>query len=770
MGLINFLGLRTYSTELRRDLEQLEKQFNDLVRRVGPLFANEPSASFTQTTNNVTTVTTNFAAPSNPVILTHTPGVSNKAMRADAAPKLSQAISPTMTGTWTFTPLTDATPVTINATNLAIGDMQVWAPVENENSVITKAGDVGIGEPVPTASLSIKQREATIAALSPLAWYRAEDYPGGAWPQTWADNSGNGYDLTSHQYNSLQGEDARPEFPPRKNANLATETNPPDSANVGAVLTPPDLTSVDPYRYFNYPTPGDTSEGYFQLASGTFPTMGAGLNGMTVCYIVKDYVGSSIGSHGTPIVASSTVGGEYIIAKDDGARPLKGVTPQVGIDGSPESFCSGISVALGLTEIWCARVNSDGTLYCTYNGAPQSGGATLTGGAFTALDRVGATANHLGWGGYAISEILLFDRALTDLEMAAVYIYLANRADSGSVPSSAQPLTDWKLSDGTIDSVVDADINFGIGIDAPLAKLHVVGTTLIEGDLSLDSALSGDIATLDTDLLTGDQVYSFPDKSGIFWIDDGATKLSDQDPILTWNPSGTQGGFRVWSGSLYTQFTHNASTGTTTFAISSAGGRWVFADPGSTGALVAVSGRIDATTFNKVTLTAPATASTLTIADGKTFTVSNTLTLTGTDASSVAFGAGGTVIYTTAANDPLYDAKGDIIVATANNTATRLAVGTDTYVLTADAAQATGLKWAAAPAGSGDVATDTIWDAKGDLAVATAADTAIRLAVGTNGYVLTADSGETSGVKWAAASGSFDESDSELHIAVSVFH
>lgn len=59
-----------------------------------------------------------------------------------------------------------------------------------------------------------------------------------------------------------------------------------------------------------------------------------------------------------------------------------------------------------------------------------------------------------------------------------------------------------------------------------------------------------------------------------------------------------------------------------------------------------VSGTITATTFNKVTVTAPATGSTLTIADGKTLTASNTLTFTGTDASSVAFGAGGTVAYT----------------------------------------------------------------------------------------------------------------------------
>lgn len=57
-------------------------------------------------------------------------------------------------------------------------------------------------------------------------------------------------------------------------------------------------------------------------------------------------------------------------------------------------------------------------------------------------------------------------------------------------------------------------------------------------------------------------------------------------------------------------------------------------------------GVASATSINKVALTAPATSATLTIADGKTLTASNTLTFTGTDSSSVAFGAGGTVTYT----------------------------------------------------------------------------------------------------------------------------
>jgi hypothetical protein len=52
--------------------------------------------------------------------------------------------------------------------------------------------------------------------------------------------------------------------------------------------------------------------------------------------------------------------------------------------------------------------------------------------------------------------------------------------------------------------------------------------------------------------------------------------------------------------------------------------------------------------------------------------------------------------------------------------------------------------------GAGDTAIQpTILNAKGDLIAATAADTPAALTVGANGTVLTAASGEATGLQWA---------------------
>jgi hypothetical protein len=92
----------------------------------------------------------------------------------------------------------------------------------------------------------------------------------------------------------------------------------------------------------------------------------------------------------------------------------------------------------------------------------------------------------------------------------------------------------------------------------------------------------------------------------------------------------------------------------------------------------------------------------------------------------------------------LIDAKGDLIVGTADNTPARLAVGTNEHRVVADSSTSTGLAYVADT-------TNFAVAAKGDLLAGTAADTVEALTVGTNGHVLTADSSTATGLAWAAA-------------------
>ena len=89
----------------------------------------------------------------------------------------------------------------------------------------------------------------------------------------------------------------------------------------------------------------------------------------------------------------------------------------------------------------------------------------------------------------------------------------------------------------------------------------------------------------------------------------------------------------------------------------------------------------------------------------------------------------------------LIDAAGDLIVGTADNTAGRLAIGSNGYVLKSNGTTAS---WAIDP-------TNDLVTTAGDILYATAADTLTRLGIGTAGQVLTVNTGATA-PEWKTAS------------------
>jgi hypothetical protein len=72
--------------------------------------------------------------------------------------------------------------------------------------------------------------------------------------------------------------------------------------------------------------------------------------------------------------------------------------------------------------------------------------------------------------------------------------------------------------------------------------------------------------------------------------------------------------------------------------------------------------------------------------------------------------------------------------------------------------------------GSGNVATDTIWVAKGDLAVATGTGAAARLAVGANGKALKANSGTSTGAEWGNLTQSVSHDTPDTDSTTSALH
>lgn len=342
-----------------------------------------------------------------------------------------------------------------------------------------------------------------------------------------------------------------------------------------------------------------------------------------------------------------------------------------------------------------AFVALDGSLAQTITGVKTFSGATVLGtpGSGTLTN---CTGLPLTTGVTGVLGVANGGTGFTSLASAGIALRGAN-SDITSLTGLTTPLT---IAQGGIGATTLA----GAGI-ATLASPTFTGTlncaaltssgnVIIGGNLTVNGTtvtVNSTVTTIDDPILTlgGDTAPSSDDGKdrGIEfrWHNGSLAKLGffgfdDSTGYLTFIPDATNTS-EVFSGTAgdiqATNFRGaligNANTVTTnanlTGAITSSGnttslGTASFSSANLAGALTDKTGTgvavfatsptlvtptlgvAAATSINKVAITAPATGSTITVADGKTLTASNTLTFTGTDASSVAFGSGGTVVYT----------------------------------------------------------------------------------------------------------------------------
>jgi len=172
-------------------------------------------------------------------------------------------------------------------------------------------------------------------------------------------------------------------------------------------------------------------------------------------------------------------------------------------------------------------------------------------------------------------------------------VLLSGRA--GGTSSYAVTLTPTTLTASRTVTFADADINFATGL--PVAN----------GGTGLTSGTSGGIPYF------------------------SSTSAIASSALLAANALVIGGGAGVAPATTTT------GTGVITalgLSVTGSGGIALATSPSFTTPTLGVA---SATSINKVALTAPATGSTLTIADGKTLTVNNTITLSGTDSTVMTF-------------------------------------------------------------------------------------------------------------------------------------
>lgn len=207
-------------------------------------------------------------------------------------------------------------------------------------------------------------------------------------------------------------------------------------------------------------------------------------------------------------------------------------------------------------------------------------------------------------------------------------------------------ITNSEANNTSVVSITNTGVaaaTYGSATAIPVLTINAQGQVTAASTASVASSLNiaGDTGTDAVALLTDTLTFvggtgitsSVTNNTVTFDIDSTVATLTGTQTLTNKTINLANNTLTATSAQIAAAVTDETGTGSLVFATSPT-------------LVTPTLGVASATSINKVAITAPATSATLTIADGKTLTASNTLTFTGTDGSSVAFGNGGTVTYT----------------------------------------------------------------------------------------------------------------------------
>lgn len=218
----------------------------------------------------------------------------------------------------------------------------------------------------------------------------------------------------------------------------------------------------------------------------------------------------------------------------------------------------------------------------------------------------------------------------------ATTVNIAGAATTSTIGYNSTAASITNISTGAVAASTIKTVNVGTGGAASSTTNVNIGSAN-GGTVTInsDAVVSGNLTVSGTTTTVNSSTLSVNDPLIFLANNNGTTDAVDIGFYGLYDTSGTQdlytGMFRDASDDKYKLFKALQSAPTTTV------------NTGGTGYAVAT---LVADLEGKVSgLTVTSSTGTLTIANGKTLTASNTLTFTGTDSSSVAFGTGGTVAY-----------------------------------------------------------------------------------------------------------------------------